>query len=378
MLEPGAIVDALRLRGATFFTGVPDSLLKELCAYVASQLPAPAHVIAANEGSAVALAAGHYLATGDIPVVYLQNSGLGNAVNPLLSLADPEVYSLPLILLIGWRGEPGVPDEPQHLKQGRVMLAMLDAMEIPHRLLSEKPARAEEDVAWAVEEARSAGRPVALVVRKGTFAPFLGSRAGEEQHGLLTREEAVELIAGALGAEDAVVSTTGMLSRELFEIRARRGDPHRDFLTVGSMGHASAIACAVARARSDRQVFCLDGDGAMLMQMGSIAVQGQIGSPNFKHVVLNNGCHDSVGGQPTVAFACDLTAIARACGYTTLPRATSAGEIAAAIPALRGTAGPAFLEIRIRSGSRAGLGRPSSSPRQNKDAFIAFLRNDPT
>lgn len=363
MLAAEAVLDALREHGATFFTGVPDSLLRELCACIEER--ASAHVIAANEGAAVALAAGHHLATGGLPVVYLQNSGLGNTINPLLSLADADVYALPIILIIGWRGEPGVHDEPQHVKQGRVMLAMLDAMELPYRVLSH-----EVDIAWAAETARKESRPVALVVRKGTFAPY-ATRARSQEG--MTRERAIELVVDALDPRDVVVSTTGMISRELYETRMRRGEGTRDFLTVGSMGHASAIAAAIALARSERQVFCLDGDGAYVMHMGSIAVQGQLGARNFKHIVLNNGCHDSVGGQPTVALQADLTAIARACGYATVDRLTDEAGVAEAVRALRGIDGPALLEVRVRPGSRADLGRPASSPRENKEAFVRFL-----
>jgi phosphonopyruvate decarboxylase len=375
MLQPADVYGALERRGAAFFTGVPDSLLKELCAYISAHVPPERHVIAANEGAAVALAAGHHLATGEIGVVYLQNSGLGNAVNPLLSLADREVYAIPMVLVIGWRGEPSVRDEPQHVKQGRVTTAMLDAMEIPHRVFSERMPEAEADVQWAVELARGSSQPVALLVRKGTLLPFEAAAPGDAS---LTRETAIELIVGALDPHDAVVATTGMTSRELHEIRVRRGEPARDFLTVGSMGYASAIACAIARAQPGRQVFCLDGDGAFLMHMGSVAVQGQAGSANFKHVLLNNGRHDSVGGQPTVALDCDLTAVARACGYTTLEPVASAEEVPAAVTRLRETDGPALLEIRVGGAARPDLGRPPGTPRENKEAFIAFLSQDAT
>ena len=375
MLQPADVYGALESRGAVFFAGVPDSLLKELCAYISTHVAPEHHVIAASEGAAVALAAGHHLATGEVGVVYLQNSGFGNAVNPLLSLADQEVYSIPMILVIGWRGEPPVHDEPQHVKQGRVTVAMLDAMEIPHRVLAQRMPEAEADVEWAVNLARGSRQPVALLVRKGTFAPFAVPALEEAR---LTREAAIELIVDALDPRDAIVATTGMTSRELHEIRVRRGEPARDFLTVGSMGHASAIACAIARARPGRQVFCLDGDGAFLMHMGSIAVQGQIGSANFKHVLLNNGRHDSVGGQPTVALDCDLTAVARACGYRTLEPVSAADDVSAAVARLRESGGPALLEIRVGGAARQDLGRPSGTPRENKEAFTAFLSQDGT
>lgn len=364
MLQPREVFEEFRKCGVDFVAGVPDSLLKDFCAYIADHVPNS--VIAANEGGAVALAAGHHLATGGLPMVYLQNSGLGNIINPLLSLADKEVYALPMVIVIGWRGEPGVHDEPQHRKQGRVMPAMLEAMEVPFRVLTTLA-----DVEWACSRAREGSGPVALVVRKGTFAPY----AAEERTASLqmSREEAIEQIVAALDPDDAIVSTTGMISRELFEARKRRGEPSRDFLTVGSMGHASAIACGVAAASSSRQVFCLDGDGAMLMHLGSVAVQGQIATANFKHIVLNNGSHDSVGGQPTVAFDVRLDEIARVCGYAVIETVSDRGAVAAAVKKLRGTAGPAFLEIRVRKGAREDLGRPTSSPAENKDAFIRFL-----
>lgn len=372
MLDPREVFETFLANGITFFTGVPDSLLKELCACIAECAASESHLIAANEGAAVALAAGHHLATGELSLVYLQNSGLGNTINPLLSLADPEVYSLPMILVIGWRGEPGVHDEPQHVKQGRVMLAMLDAMELPYRILS---GEAAADIAWAADTARAQERPVALVVKKGSFEAFRtkGITSSVANDLDLTREAAIEAIIDALQPADAVVSTTGMISRELYEIRARRGEQPRDFLTVGSMGHASAIAAAVARATLERQVFCLDGDGAFLMHMGSVAVQGASAGANFKHIVLNNGCHDSVGGQPTVAFSADLTAIARASGYHTLPRVTTLAQLAGSVALLREVDGPVLLEVRVRAGARTDLARPSSAPIENKRSFAAFL-----
>lgn len=372
MLQPADIFSALRAEGVRFFTGVPDSLLKDFCAYVTDHAPACDHVIAANEGAAIGLAAGHHLATGGLPLVYLQNSGLGNTINPLMSLADREVYSLPVIVMIGWRGEPGVKDEPQHVKQGRVMLATLDAMEMPYRVLSDDPARALEDIAWIAQRAREGSEPVALVVRKGAFASY-ALQKNEAAPFSMPREQAIEEVVAALDPQDAVVATTGMISRELFEIRKRRGEASRDFLTVGAMGHASAIACGVANARPERQVFCLDGDGAMLMHMGSVAIQGQVAGANFKHVVINNGCHDSVGGQPTVGFRVNLADVARACGYRVLESVAEPEKIGEAVRALRAADGPAMLEIRVRKGARKDLGRPTSSPIENKQAFMRFL-----
>lgn len=376
MLEPATVYSQLSGHGVGLYTGVPDSLLKDFCAYVTDTVPADSHVIAANEGAAVGLAAGYHLATGGLALVYLQNSGVGNIVNPLLSLADPEVYSLPMILLIGWRGEPDVHDEPQHIKQGRVMLAMLDAMEVPYRVLSNEPEAAGEDIAFAAATAMERRCPFALVVRKGTFAPYK-LRSSVDDDSPMSREEAIDRIVANLGPGDVVVSTTGMISRELFEIRRKRNDPAGcDFMTVGSMGHASSIAAGIAMRQPGRQVFCLDGDGAMIMHLGAVAVHGQTAPANFKHVVLNNGCHDSVGGQPTVARRVSLGKIAGACGYRVLDTVRGADALAAAVQCLRNTNGPALLEVLVRKGSRKDLGRPTSTPLDNKKAFMGGLGVD--
>ncbi len=374
MLQPRDFFEVLRRNEIEFFAGVPDSLLKSFCAYVTANVAPDHHVIAANEGGAVALGLGYHLATGKLPLIYMQNSGLGNSVNPLMSLADPDVYAVPMILLIGWRGEPGVQDEPQHRKQGRVMLPMLEAMEIPHAVLSTDLDEAQAIVENAVGQAREHSKPYAIVVRKGTFENF--ALAGEDPPAYpMGREEAIKVIVDGLQSTDIVVSTTGMASRELFEYRVARGDGHgSDFLTVGGMGHASQIAFGVAMQRPDRLVFCLDGDGAVLMHMGSLAINAQLNCLNFKHVVLNNGAHDSVGGQPTVGFDIDIPRVAEAVGYQTVLRAESAGEVEEGLRELRDAPGMGLLEIRVNKGSRPDLGRPTTTPIQNKEGFMDFVR----
>jgi phosphonopyruvate decarboxylase len=373
MLDPQQFVDCLRDNGIDFFTGVPDSLLKDLCAYITHTSPADRHIIAANEGGCIGLALGYHLATRRIPLVYMQNSGLGNIVNPLLSLADQEVYAIPMLLVIGWRGEPGIHDEPQHKKQGRVMLAMLEAMEIPYSILGSERGEAEETIKQAVAGASTAGRPFALVVKKGTFKPFAAPRS-EAPTFSLSREEAIQQVLGTLDPDDLVVCTTGMPSREVYEFRTQRASGHhRDFLTVGGMGHASQIALGIALRKQARTVYCLDGDGAVLMHMGALAINGTVKAPNFKHVVLNNGAHDSVGGQPTVGLKIDLLTLAKAVGYETALRAQTKQEVEAAIQVLKSSRGPSLLEIRIRCGARADLGRPLTTPVENKLAFMQFM-----
>lgn len=378
MISPASFYETLKEHGVGLFAGVPDSLLKNFCAYVTSHSRSGEHVICANEGSAIALATGHYLATGKLALVYMQNSGLGNSVNPLLSLADPEVYAIPMLLLVGWRGEPGVKDEPQHIKQGRVSPALLEAMEIPYRIMDADTESLEENIRQSIEQAYRQCGPVALLVRKGTFAKAPeSSEAGEQKiKPQISRERAIELVTSLLPEDAVVVSTTGKISRELYEHRLRGGQNRAgDFLTVGSMGHASHIALGIALAGIKKPVVCLDGDGALLMHMGGMAIIGTSKANNLLHVVLNNGVHDSVGGQPTVGFDVSLVDIARACGYRKIagPVSTEA-DIRKAMADMLGSDGPAFLEIQVRPGSRADLGRPRETLAENKKAFMERLR----
>ncbi len=374
MIDPRKFVECLQSNSVGFYTGVPDSLLKEFCACLEQVPAAGQHIISANEGGAVALALGYHLATRNIPLVYLQNSGLGNIINPLLSLADGEVYSIPLLLVIGWRGETGVHDEPQHKKQGRVMLSMLEAMEIPYRVLGPEVNDAEEVLSDALASVRKNNAPFALVIKKGTFSAFTGDKQ-EAAAFELTRETAIQHVLEFLDQRDVVVSTTGMASREVYEYRVKKGEGHaRDFLTVGGMGHASQIALGVALHQPDRSVYCLDGDGALLMHMGALPITGVLSPGNFKHIVLNNGAHDSVGGQPTVGLDIDILAIARACSYRMVVQAQTPQELQSGLRELSRSKGPGLLEIRIRCGARKDLGRPATTPVENKRAFMDFIQ----
>ena len=358
--------------GVDFYAGVSDSLLSPFCFYLDDHA-GDRHIVTANEGGAVALACGYHLATGKVPLVYMQNSGQGNTINPLLSLADQDVYSIPLLLLIGWRGEPGTKDEPQHVKQGKVTVGLLEAMDIPCRVLSAEPEAAQACVTELLTIAGTESRPVALVVRKDTFEPY-ESTAKAISYFQMTRERAVETVVEGLDPADAIVATTGKLSRELYAYRDRSGQGHgHDFLTVGSMGHASQIAMGIALAQPGRQVFCLDGDGAMLMHMGGAAIVGAAGIENFKHVIFNNGAHDSVGGMATAGLSVSFTQIVKGCGYLEAWRVEQTEDLAAKVAGLRAAHGPALLEIMVKKGARADLGRPKTSPIENKTAFAEFL-----
>ena len=373
MLSPKIFIESLAAKGIDFFAGVPDSLLKNVCAFISDTLDDRHNIIAANEGAAVGLAAGHYLATGHIPCVYMQNSGEGNAINPLASLTDKEVYGIPVLLVIGWRGEPGVHDEPQHVKQGKITLPLLDAMGIRHEILSQDETEFRSQLDGAVRHMSETGEAFAFIVRKNTFEPYTLQRHVVNEYPL-SREEAIQKVAASLSAKDVIVSTTGMISRELFEYRTAQGQGHeRDFLTVGSMGHASQIALGIALEKTDRRVWCFDGDGAALMHLGSVAIIADKAPENFVHVIFNNGAHDSVGGQPTVGLKVNLAGIAKAAGYKDAVSVTTSEDLGSALKALKTMRGPVLLEVRVHRGNRKDLGRPTTTPIQNRDALMEFM-----
>ena len=364
--------------GIDFFTGVPDSQLQGLCdtLYAAYGVESPRHIVAANEGNAIGLCAGHYLATGRPALCYMQNSGLGNAVNPLASLMDGQVYALPCLLVIGWRGEPGVHDEPQHVKQGQITLGQLELLDIPYLILSKDTTEEAFAGAFAGISARlREGRVTAIVVRKGALT--CPERPDYRNARALTREEAVGRIIALAGEKDAFISTTGKLSRELFELREARGEGHaRDFLTVGSMGHASMIALGSALAQPERRFWCLDGDGAALMHLGAMAVLAQRKPDNLIHVVINNAAHETVGGMPVCEGALDVSAVARAVGYPKVCRAATAEALASAVREAMGAGCLTLIEVMCSVDSRADLGRPTTTPQENRDALMRFLSED--
>ncbi len=361
------------LKQFDFFTGVPDSLLKPLCDFLIAEYGiSEKHIIAANEGNAVALAAGYHLATGKVPVVYMQNSGEGNIINPVASLLNDRVYAIPALFIVGWRGEPGVHDEPQHIFQGEVTCKLLEDMEIRTMVVSRDTA--EEEVKAQLAAWRplfAAGKQAALVIRKGALE-YSGAVKYQNDY-TMTREEILRRIVKAAG-DDPIVSTTGKASRELFEIREAGGQDHRrDFLTVGSMGHSSSIALGIALSKPGTRIWCVDGDGAALMHMGAMALLGSNAPKNLVHVLINNGAHETVGGMPTVAEAIDWPAIAKACGY---PRALSVDGFAAleeALEEVKKSEGLSLIEVKSSLGARADLGRPTTTALENKQNFMAYL-----
>lgn len=374
MINPSLYLAHLKKLEVNFFAGVPDSLLKQFCACITDTCPSDDHVITANEGGAIGLAIGNYLGTKNIPMVYLQNSGLGNIINPVLSLASPEVYGIPMLIMIGWRGEPGVKDEPQHVHQGRVMINSLDSMNIPYVILDDDQEKAILQTTEAYLLAKEKSSPVAIVVSKNTFEEYKLLKDDCELS--LTREAAIKKIIELIPEDSVVVCTTGMPSRELFEHRAsKKQGHHKDFLTVGGMGHASQIALGIAKSDAERSVFCLDGDGAALMHLGSMPIIGQSSASNLFHIILNNGVHDSVGGQPTVGFNIDFCGIAKASGYPSVFIVKTENEITDTLNNLKIGYGPHFIEVHVKPGNRKDIGRPTSTPAENKSAIMNYLHN---
>jgi len=367
-------------KGFNFFAGVPDSSLKSLLALLEAQ--GVKNYICANEGAAIAVAAGYHLATNLVPIVYMQNSGLGNAINPLLSLTHQRVYAVPILLIIGWRGEPGKADEPQHFATGEHTTEILQSLDIPCKIIS-IDSDVEETIAEAVSTLKESSSPFALLCRKGLFDKSVAASIANTYE--MSREEAIKILLKSLPEATAIVCTTGQAGRELYEFREstlRESTPrestqqnHRqDFLNVGAMGHASQIALGIALEKPDTNVVCIDGDGALIMHMGALAIIGQYGRRNFRHVVINNGVHDSVGGQPTAGLNIDIPAIATACGYKQTASCHCAADLPDAVHALISADGPSLLEIRVHPGGRDNLSRPPQQFRDSKSEFMSFIK----
>jgi phosphonopyruvate decarboxylase len=364
---------SLAKNSINFFTGVPDSLIKPFCDLLIDTYGrSNQHIIAANEGNAVALAAGYHLSTGKVPCVYLQNSGLGNIINPVTSLLNDKVYGIPCVFVVGWRGEPEAPDEPQHLFQGKITLEMLEVVDLSYFVIDKGTTGQQlEDKIAAFKALLASGKSVAFVVKKGGFS--YDKEVHYTNNNPALREDIIRAITEA-AKEDILISTTGKTSRELFEIRERNGQPHKyDFLTVGSMGHSSSIALGIALNKPQKRVWCLDGDGAALMHMGAIAIIGAKSPDNFIHVLINNGAHESVGGQPTVAEKIKFGQIALACGYRAAYLAANVDELETILSGIEGKRGPIFIEAKSAIGSRHDLGRPTTTPAENKKAFMQYL-----
>jgi len=376
MIKPDIFYNTISDNGINFFTGVPDSLLKGFCNYIQNNIPQKNHIISANEGNAISIASGHYFASGNPALVYMQNSGFGNCVNPLLSLVDKKVYSVPMLLLIGWRGEPNVKDEPQHIKQGEITLDLLETMGIKYSVISSETKDFKIIVEQSIQYIKKNKTPFAIVVKKNTFEKDNLNTTPTSKYPL-KREDAVKIIIDHEDKDDIYVSTTGKLSRELFEYRSEKKQNHnKDFLTVGSMGHANQIALGIAKVKSNNRIICIDGDGALLMHLGGMCLVGTSNFSNYLHILINNGAHDSVGGQPTLGFSIDFLSIAKASKYKYIFSVENKEQIITTLKKIKKLDGPIFLQIKVSKGSRSNLGRPNISPIENKKNFMKFLKDE--
>ena len=370
MINVSDFVDYLDSIGIDFFCGVPDSQLSPFCDYIEENCN---NTIAANEGNAVGIASGYHLSSSKIPLVYLQNSGLGNIVNPVTSLTHKKVYSIPIVYVIGWRGQPGVHDEPQHIKQGAITLDLLELLDIDYIVINKETSFDELKSMFENDflEKLSSGSSVAIVVSKGAFEEYKIEKSNENT---LSREDAIKTIVDYLSEDDMVVSTTGKSSRELFEYREAKNHGHgNDFLTVGSMGHSSSIALGIALTIKDKRIICFDGDGAILMHMGSLALSGNKRASNFYHIMFSNSAHESVGGLPTVMSDICISDVVLACGYNNVYNASNIDELNEVLPKFLQDNGPVFLNIDVSIGSRKDLGRPTTTPIENKNDFMKKL-----
>lgn len=373
-IDPLKLYNILKDKDISFFTGVPDSLLKQFCLCLDDKIKSENHIISANEGNAIALAAGYHLATGKLPVVYMQNSGLGNAVNPLLSLCDSDVYAIPMLLFIGWRGEPGTHDEPQHIKQGKIQEDLLTVIDVPYAVMPKDDSTLNKIINEGIDQALLKSRPFAFLVKKGTFHTFNGHQKQFDEN-LISRENALKKILGLLSNDFIVVSTTGKTSREIFEIRKENNHNHdSDFLSVGSMGHCLSIALGIALAKPHKKVICIDGDGSLIMHMGGLSTIGNVKPKNLYHILINNYVHESVGGQATSAKSIDIPLLAKSNGYIEVSSVKRESDINGKIKKTLQSDGPVFLEIITKPGSRENLGRPTIRPIDNKLGFMKFIQ----
>ncbi|SEL22202.1 phosphonopyruvate decarboxylase [Methanobrevibacter gottschalkii] len=373
MINVNDLISYFKEKNIDFFCGVPDSQLSSFCDYIEENCE---NIIAANEGNAVGIASGYHLTTNNIPVIYLQNSGLGNIVNPVTSLTHQKVYSIPIIYVIGWRGQPGVHDEPQHKKQGEITLDLLELLDIDHVIINKESTIDELKKTFENQflSKLSSGKSVAIVVSKGSFENYELKKSNDNN---LTRENAIKTVTSFLNDDDIIISTTGKSSRELFEYRESMNQGHgSDFLTVGSMGHSSSIALGIALNNQNKRIFCYDGDGAVLMHMGSLALIGSKNPNNFYHIMFNNSAHESVGGLPTIMNDIDIKSLVKSTGYKKVFNASTIDELKNVLEDFTKSEGPVFLNINVNIESRKDLGRPTTTPIENKNDFMKKLKGE--
>ena len=376
MIGADLFVDEIEKLGIDFFTGVPDSQLKPFTNEIISRYGVGRNnVIAANEGNAVGLASGYYIATDKPGCVYLQNSGLGNIFNPVTSLTNEEVYGIPVLYVVGWRGEPDVHDEPQHVFQGKITLQTLEllnikAFDIHKDITVEKMSEIFNEISQRFLNRESS----ALVIRKGALENK--TKVQFSNHNTLVRESAIKKIIECIPKESLITSTTGKISRELYENRELNGEGHeKDFLTVGSMGHASSIALGQALSQKNKKIVCIDGDGAVIMHMGAMATIGAYEPVNLLHIVLDNSAHETVGGIPTISNKMDFVSIAKAVGYKEAYEVDNLNDLESVLKESVKKEKLIFIRVLVTLGSRENLGRPKEKPIDNLEKFKKNFKN---
>lgn len=373
MVNQQYLFESLKSLGVDFFTGVPDSLLNNFCLYMVENIPDGQHVMAANEGNAIAIAAGHYMATGSIPVVYMQNSGIGNATNPLLSLTHDCVYGIPMILIIGWRGDPAINDHAQHKKQGELTPVLMTDMDIPYEILDDENTVVEK-FTWAIEKAKEISAPVALIAKKAILTEKV-KKQDYPKSKLMNREEAVSAVVDVLGKDAIYLGSTGRTTREVHEqLKAHGVGEGHEWQNVGSMGHVSSVGLGIALAKPEQRVVVFDGDAAVVMHMGALATNCRYKAGNMIHIVLNNGVNESVGGQPSAGYIVNLTEVAAACGYRTPGHAVETKEeLQAILKDYKNGEMPLFIDVHVRQGIRSDMPKLNIDHKAQKDALMKNL-----
>jgi len=351
MIDVRHFVDELIRQDANVFTGIPCSYLTPLIHEVIARKETR-YVLASSEGDALAIASGIWLA-GGMGVVFCQNSGLGNMVNPLTSMNEP--FGIPALLLVTWRGKPGVKDEPQHKRMGEITPELLSLIGVEWELLPQEEGTALEVLKRACNFIRRVQRPYALVMSRSTFTSDEDIAIPSSNYP--SRSEALAAFLDNVDAGAVVIATTGKTGRELFTLDDRCGH----FYCVGSMGYASSVAHGIALG-SKRRVYLLDGDGAAIMHMGNLTSIGSSHPANLIHIVLDNGCYDSTGAQPTASTSVDFVALALAVGYAQAQSCRSQGDFVLALRSHLPGTGPRLLHVPIRMGSMSQLGRPTTTP----------------
>ena len=355
MIKVESLVKILKRNKSTFFTGVPDSVLKEL-SYTLQNKDKKEHIIATNEGTAVSIGIGHYLSTKEVPCVYMQNSGLSNALNPLLSIAHEKVYAIPLILIIGWRGSPRIKDEPQHNVKGKITESILKLLNIKYTIL--RSINDLDKFEKQIKFSKKKNSIVACLIEQGTLEKIDRIKKNSDFY-KLNKELFLKTLLQSLDKNTKVISSTGYNSRELMHIRSKyKIIKTKDFYMVGGMGHTSSVALGYSLT-SKKKIICIDGDGSFLMHLGAIKTAGTFANKNFKYILLNNNSHDSVGGQNTYANNINFEKLSKSLGFKKFYSIKNDKNLKKTIKTFLSDDTLSFLEVKVSNSKIKNLPRPT-------------------